>query len=232
MNKTPVILLLFLAMNLVVAQDQTYFHQTIADFQLDPETGIDPTAWSAVEKIDGKSCRRLLSGKKGRLVLPIWWQETQRPAAGRNARAEIEFKDTTKTPIRVNLHAGLPGEIEIHRIGGLGDNTWKTAHIPVPWDQIIRINDTAYTALSLSSDSDVPMHAIRIQTADPANDERRWAAETRAWIARAQADKRGHAQLAPCTNICAHRTGRHTTGGALRAPNGEFNLPKLSTSDR
>ena len=198
MNKTLAVILSLVVINLSAqAEEATYFHKEISNFSLDADTGIQPDSWSEPLKIDGKSSRTLIAGKEGQIILPIWWENTDRPVPGNNALAEIHFKDTATNPVRVNLHAGLPNDVEIHRIGGLADNKWKTAHIPIPWDQIIRIKDKQLTAITLFSDTDLSVHSIRIKKANEQIDETRWAAETRAWIARAQKDKRANAGMPP-----------------------------------
>ncbi len=207
-------LLLCIILSLVACQDNTvrkptpvegFFERTITQFPLDKEKGIDPESWSDVTKIDGKECRQLLAGKKGQLIIPIWWGKGLRPEAGHNALAKIHFKDTANSPIRVNLFAGLPTEIEVHRIGGLGDNAWKTAYVPVPWDQIMRFKDQEHTAISLYAPQgqDVPVHRIVLSKGNPETDEVRWSAETRAWVARVQAEKRKKASLPEKQNSAA-----------------------------
>lgn len=190
-------LLLLLCCLPLCSQDSVFCNLTLSELPLDQEAGLDPNAWSEPVSVDGQTCRQLLNGTKGRILIPVWWQETLRPTPGANALAAITFQDTASTPIRVNLYAGLPGEIEIHRIGGLADGQWKTALVPVPWDQIIRMKNTNMTAISLyaAKGQDVPVQQISIRKGNKQRDERRWAAETRDWVARVQADKRAHASL-------------------------------------
>ena len=100
----------------------------------------------------------------------------------------MKFKDSTTEPIRVEVYAGLPGRIEVHRIGGLNDDQWKIAAIPVGWDTIMRSaakgTEIVFTA---PFGSEVPFQHLDVSIGDPIADEARWAAETRAWVARAQA---------------------------------------------
>ncbi|MCW8132732.1 MAG: hypothetical protein KIS92_20465 [Planctomycetota bacterium] len=160
---------------------------------------LDSAVWGDAQKIDEKDCRALKAGKTGVVPLAVYWAgDALRPAEGDNRVLVITFKDTASAPIRVDAYAGLPGRYELHRIGGLNDGQWKTARVPLPWDMVMRgPKDPKATELYFSAPggADVPVASIALEKGDPAADEAAWSAETRAWIARAQGEKRANAKL-------------------------------------
>ncbi len=143
----------------------------------------------AVDKVDEKDCRVLHGGVPGIIPLPSWWGEALRPREPAAYDIAVTFYDSAASPIRVEIFSGLPGRTEIHRIGGLNDNKWKTALIPVGWDSVMRSSakgtEIVFTA---PSGSDVPFQHLAIELGHPAEDETRWAAETRDWVARVQTE--------------------------------------------
>ncbi|HYE06170.1 MAG TPA: hypothetical protein VEL07_11715 [Planctomycetota bacterium] len=146
--------------------------------------------WSAPATIDERACRELVG--QGVVALPVWWGDGMRPPAGQAFRIEVDFRDTASSPIRVEVFAGLPGRYELHRIGGLGDGAWRTALIPLPADMVMRLPGRDHTELVFSAPAGGPVAFadLRIVAGDPVADEARWCAETRAWVARAQAVQR------------------------------------------
>ncbi|MBI3829936.1 MAG: hypothetical protein HY291_10490 [Planctomycetes bacterium] len=159
---------------------------------------LDAANWGEAAKVDEKDCRALKAGKTGTIPLAVWWGDGLRPAENENFTAEILFKDTAKDPIKVDAFAGLPGRYEVHRIGGLKDGQWKTARVPLPWDMLMRLPEKKITELYLYAPAgeDVPVASVTIVKGDPAKDEEAWEAETRAWVARVQGDKRTAAKSA------------------------------------
>ncbi len=159
---------------------------------------LDESAWGEPAAEGGRTWRPLKAGRSGVVPLPAWWGESLRPRRGDSYRAEVRFKDTASGPIRVELFAGLPGRYEIHRIGGLGDGEWKAAIIPVPWDMVMRIPGTDRTEIVFRAPpgADVPVEKVEILWGNPAQDEARWTAETRDWVARVQKEKRTKAKRA------------------------------------
>ncbi|MBN1809309.1 MAG: hypothetical protein JW909_09605 [Planctomycetes bacterium] len=153
-------------------------------------------AWSAPADEEGAACRSLAAGSRGTVNISAWWKGKIRPPEGTAYRVEIEFKDTARSPATVDVYAGLPNWRRVHRIGGHGDNTWKTAVIPLPWDMVMRVPGKDYTSLAIQAPGDggISVRAIRVVKGDPDRDERRWAAETREWVGRVQADKRSRAK--------------------------------------
>ncbi|PCJ56592.1 MAG: hypothetical protein COA79_18165 [Planctomycetota bacterium] len=193
-----VVLLLSFNSFLCAEDKDLFFESEFSKFILDKAKGLDPEVWSSKEEADEKSFKKLLAGKKGNVIIPIWWKDSLRPKKTQNGIAEIIFKDVSSSPIKVNLFAGLPGEIEIHRIGGLGDMKWKTAFVPIPWDQIMRMKKKSgltYISFIAPKEIDIPFHSIKIKRGNKEIDEKRWCLETRAWVARAQLQKRANAIL-------------------------------------
>ncbi len=156
---------------------------------------LDKEQWGEAAQVEGKPCRVLKAGQRGSIPLKAWWSEGLRPKQGRNALAAIEFKDTASAPIVVQAFAGLPGRYELHRIGGLKDGQWKTALVPVPWDMVMLLPGKKNTELVLIAPggADVPVASVKLKAGKPEEDEARWAAETRAWAARVQGEKRSTA---------------------------------------
>lgn len=161
------------------------------------EEGLDKALWGEPLKVDDQDARVLKAGATGIVPLAIWWADGLRPAEGVNATAEIRFKDTASAPIRVEVFAGLPGRYEVHRIGGLNDNQWKTARVPLPWDLVMRQPGKSITELYFSTPAGhgVPIASITLVQGEPEKDEAAWATETRAWVARMQSEKRAAAKI-------------------------------------
>ncbi len=149
--------------------------------------------WGEPAEVDGRKVRSITSGETAAIQGSAWWPEGLRPAEGNYWIAEIEYKDVAKQPIRFDVWAGLSthgGRSEMHRFGGLGDGTWKTAEVPLPWDMLMVRLGTRQVEFSLRSpDGDVPVAAIRVL---PLRAEQlggvaaRYNAETRNWVERVQ----------------------------------------------
>jgi hypothetical protein len=155
--------------------------------------------WSDV-KTEGDVQYRV--AKKGALrLLPFeaWWKEGRlRPAEDTVFVFEVRYKDTATEPIVAKAAGGLQryhGPNEVHRFGGTGDGKWKTAHVACGWDQIMRNPETPeMTAIGFRANADLPVASITVRKAT-AEDEARHNAETRAWVAAAQAEKRKTVEL-------------------------------------
>ncbi|MFC1581984.1 hypothetical protein ACFL4W_00460 [Planctomycetota bacterium] len=167
-------------------QDKTY-----ASIDLAKSQSLEG-AWKASATAENRTFRALTAASRGTINITTWWKKGLRPPEGKAFRIEIEFKDTAQAPVMVDIYAGLPNWRRAHRIGGHGDGQWKTAHIPLPWDMVMRIPGTDHTALALSAPAgaDIPVQSLKIVEGAPRRDEWRWAAETRAWVARVQSEKR------------------------------------------
>ena len=128
-------------------------------------------------------------GRAGFLDVPAWWAG-ERPPEGETVVLAFDFEDAFADPLPIEAHAGLASEkpfAEVHRIGGLGDGAWRPARVPATADFIRRHlpGDTLRFRVT------APATGLRLK--DPrllppnADEEARYSAETRAWIARAQA---------------------------------------------
>jgi len=157
---------------------------------------LDARAWT-VREVDGRKCAVLRGKQKGKIPIPAWWGNTLRPPRGASFLCTFRYKDTVSSPVIVKVFAGLPGFYEMHRIGGKGDNRWKTARIPLPWDMVMRIPGTGNTEIYLinRAQEEFPVGKLSVHPGDPARDEARWARETREWTARVQKEKRKRAKL-------------------------------------
>ena len=132
--------------------------------------------------------------------MQAWWGKSFRPAEGTVYDLKITYKDTATKPVVFLTHGGFAkywGLGEVHRFGGAGDGQWKTAIVPVSWDLICRKNvpfqgPSDMTEFGIEADKDLPIESIQIMPA-AADAADRYGRETRAWIAKAQADKRAKA---------------------------------------
>ncbi|MBE7466131.1 MAG: hypothetical protein HS116_21855 [Planctomycetes bacterium] len=154
------------------------------------EASLDEAVWEKGAAGEPEAHAVLKAGKAGAIALKAWWGEGLRPAAGSAWRAEVRFKDDATQPVTVQAFTGLPGRYELHRIGGLADGQWKTALVPLPWDQVMKLPGAEQTELVLTSSVALKVASVQVVPGDAAADEARWAAETREWIARVQAEKR------------------------------------------
>ncbi|KKL71345.1 hypothetical protein LCGC14_2095850, partial [marine sediment metagenome] len=156
--------------------------------------------WGKAETADGRSYRAALAGKPAALTVPIWWGKSLRPTEGTVYVLKVSYRDTASAPVVFTTHAGIGSYIspqEVHRFGGLADGKWKVAHVPVSWDLICRKNAPGdVTELFIRADKDLPVEYVQVTLAGRGA-ARRHARETRAWIARVQADKLKAADLGP-----------------------------------
>ena len=160
--------------------------------------GIGPANWSEV-KTDGDHTYRLArADARAEWRVPIWWGKTFRPPENTVYTLRLLYKDVITVPAVFEAHAGIStyfGYSEIHRFGGAGDGKWKTADIPLSWDLICRKNVPGdITELGITAPADLPVESITVSMAG-ANAADHYFAETRAWIAKAQAGKRTAAEL-------------------------------------
>ena len=154
-------------------------------------TGDLSAGWSEAQSGGAVSYRVAAKGGRRSVAVPAWWAEgSLRPPAGTVYVLEIHYKDTAPAPVIVTVASALGrylGPTEAHRIGGSGDGKWKTAAVPVAADQLIRLpEDRPKTGFGFSADADLPVAWIKVRLA-AAGDERRYNAETRAWVAAVQA---------------------------------------------
>jgi hypothetical protein len=148
----------------------------------------------AMVATDGHGFRRdgeelvLDAGGTGFLETAAWWTG-DRPPRGDGVILAFEFRDETDTPVQVDVYSGLRVTdpfSEAHRIGGLADGTWKEARVPLNADFIFLHRPTQSLRVRLTSTGGaLRLRAPRLEPPGD-DDERRYGAETRAWIERRQ----------------------------------------------
>jgi hypothetical protein len=125
---------------------------------------------------------------------------------------------------------------EVHRFGGAGDGQWKTALVPVSWDLICRKNvpfqgPSDMTEFGIEANADLPVESIQVLPAGP-DAAQRYGRETRAWIAKVQADKRQRqikadagqpVQVTPRSTSPARRNSRQVQNPVCRLDEGPLN---------
>ena len=162
--------------------------------------GLSGAAWTEAKEEAGEAHRSVRAGRTAVIAVPVWWGETFRPAEGTVYVLKVAYKDTSDRPAIFYAHAGVGsywGLSEVHRFGGTADGKWKTADVPVSWDLICRKNAPGgVTELAIRADRDLPVRSIQVTVAGERAAER-YFRETRAWIARAQAEKRQQADGGP-----------------------------------
>ena len=160
--------------------------------------GLNDSQWGPVSEEAGRQYRPALAGRSAGIVVPTWWGSSFRPREGSVYVLKVTYKDTAAKPVILSAHAGVQRywrASEVHRFGGHGDGTWKTADVPISWDLICRKNAPGnMTELFITADKDLPVQSIVVTPPGPGA-AHRYFSETRAWVARAQANKRKGAYL-------------------------------------
>ncbi len=146
---------------------------------------------------DGDHTYRTAEAGTAVITVPSWWGKSFRPADGTVYDLRITYKDTAAEPVIVASHAGLDrgsGMRELHRFGGENDGKWKTALVPVSWDLLCKWHvpfekTLDQTRFEIRTAGPLPVAKIEVLPAgkDAAD---RYYSETRAWVRRAQADRR------------------------------------------
>ena len=152
------------------------------------------SGWSAPAREGDISYRTASKGRLRMVRIKAWWsKDSLRPPEGKVYVFEVRYKDTATEPIVFASFGGLGSRHspeEVHRFGGYGDGKWKTAQVAVGWDQLIRMRKApAMTGFGIRANADLPVSEVKVRLATKA-DEVRHNAETREWVARAQAAKR------------------------------------------
>ena len=157
------------------------------------------SGWGPAGEDAGKAYRPALARGRASLTVPVWWGKSFRPPEGTVYVLKVSYKDTVTKPVVFSSHGGFSGYWglgEVHRFGGAGDGKWKVADVPLSWDLLCRKNNfndlTDTTEFAIACDKDLPIESIRVVPAGEGAAEK-YFAETREWIARAQADKRAKA---------------------------------------
>jgi len=166
-----------------------------------PEGSFDKGAWSEAATENGTAFRKALAGKFAAVRVAAWWKEGDlRPAEGDRFVLVVKYKDVLAKPAQFHSFSGIGknfGYWGLHAFGGAHDDQWKTAAIPVPWDMVARMvsaidparNAPEMTALAITAATDLPIASIAVRKAVP-EDEARYYAEARAFIAAEQAESR------------------------------------------
>jgi len=153
---------------------------------------LNPRGWGEVVKDGDKSCRAALKGQTAWLRVPAWWGDTPRPSQGAIYVIEVEYKDVASAPIIAEAFGALEkgySPSELHRFGGANDGLWKKAAVPASWDLLLSPKGTQAAELAFRAPADVPITRITVREARLPDDQTRYEAESRAWVAAAQASK-------------------------------------------
>ncbi len=153
---------------------------------------LNAGAWGGPE-LDGQPAYRLaLKGKDAWVRIPAWWGEGARPPQGARYVVEVTFKDVVEAPIVAESFGALGsyyGRSELHRFGGANDGQWKVAQVPVSWNLLVAPKGTRSAELAFRAPADLPISQLVIREAKLPEDQARYEAESRAWVAKAQAAK-------------------------------------------
>ncbi len=165
---------------------------SVADIQ-----ELNAGAWGALEREGQRAYRSALRGRDAWVRLPAWWSEGPRPPKGVHYILEVTFKDVADAPTIAESFGALGsyyGRTELHRFGGEGDAQWKVAHVPASWDLVISPKGTQAAEFAFRAPADVPISKIEVREAKLPEDQARYEAESRAWVAKAQAAKAATAE--------------------------------------
>jgi hypothetical protein len=153
---------------------------------------LGPDAWGEAGKDGEHSFRTALKGKTAWLRVTPWWGDGVRPAEGKRYVIEVTYKDVLTQPALCDSFGALGSYLdrsELHRFGGANDEKWKVANVPVSWDLIRTPLDATQAEIAFRAQSDLPIEKLVIREARFPEDQVRWEAETREWIARTQQEK-------------------------------------------
>jgi len=162
---------------------------------------LNAGGWGGPELDGQRAYRSALRAKDAWLRIPAWWGDGARPPKGARYVVEVTFKDLVDAPIIAEAFGALGsyhGRSELHRFGGEKDGQWKVAHVPVSWDLLVVPKGTRSAELSFRAPADVPISGLVVREAKLPEDQARYEAESRAWVAKAQAAKAAAAgQMTP-----------------------------------
>ncbi|HUT33657.1 MAG TPA: hypothetical protein VNE39_09270 [Planctomycetota bacterium] len=153
---------------------------------------LNPRAWGAAAKEGERVYRAALKGQDAWLRVPAWWGEGVRPPKGARYVVEVTYKDVADAPVvaeAFNALGSYYSRRELHRFGGENDGKWKVAQVPVSWDLVVLPRDTKSAELAFRAPADVPISHLSIRDAKLPEDQARYEAESRAWVAKVQAAK-------------------------------------------
>lgn len=130
----------------------------------------------------------LAGGETGVLQVPAWWAG-DRPPRGEMVVLSFEYRDDFARPVKAEVYSGLGYAApysELHRFGGSGNGRWRVARIPASADFILRYRPEGTLRFRLvPTEGLLAIRNVRL-VAPLADEEARYNAETRAWIAREQ----------------------------------------------
>jgi hypothetical protein len=148
--------------------------------------------WGEVTQDGGNAFRAAGKGTSAVLRLPNWWGGTIRPPQGSIFVIEITYKDVTDTPVIAEAFGGVgayESRTELHRFGGANDGQWKVASIPASWDLLMLRPGATDLEFAVRAGVDLPVTQLTVRTARLPEDQVRYEAESRAWVAQVQASK-------------------------------------------
>ena len=130
-----------------------------------------------------------LSARGGGLLEAPAWFSGNRPPRGEMAVLELEYLDNSSRMITAEVYSGLSTDRpfdEVHRFGGHGDGTWRSARVPAPADMLYLHLPSKTVRFRLSS----PGGTLKIRNprlVAPRQDEQAlYDSASREWVARAQ----------------------------------------------
>ena len=148
--------------------------------------------WGPQAKDGDIAYRPAAKGKAAAVKIPNWWGGTARPAKGSVYVLEISYKDTATVPVVIESFANVASYTdlsELHRFGGENDGKWKVAQVPVSWDLLMLPKGRTTAEFAIHASEDLPVSQIVVRNAKLPEDQVRFEAETRGWIAKVQAAK-------------------------------------------
>lgn len=152
---------------------------------------------SATEQ--GRTYRCARGGQTAVVRIANWWGGTPRPPRDARYVIAVDYRDTSPAPVIVEASSGLGryfGRTELHRFGGENDGRWKTAQVPASWDLLMLPKNSTEVEIAFRAPADVPIERLTIRRAVLPDDQSRWEAESRAWVARVQSGKAASAKHA------------------------------------
>lgn len=182
---------------LVLAADLAGGGGLPAEAPIEEAKELNPQGWGPLERDGARAFRCALKGRDAWLRIPAWWADGPRPPKGARYVVEVTFKDVAESPIVAEAFGALGsyfGRRELHRFGGENDGQWKVAHVPASWDLLIVPKGTRAAELAFRAPADVPISSLRVREARLPDDQARYEAESRAWVAKAQATKAAAAE--------------------------------------
>mgnify|MGYP001121921240 CR=1 FL=1 len=166
-------------------------------YALDQIRDLNPDGWGPVMKERGRAFRAALKGRPAWLRLPGWWGNSIRPPRGAHYILEVTYKDVVDQPVIGEIFGAIEVNLarsEAHRFGGMNDGGWKVARIPAGWDTLLWPKGTTSAEIGFRTTADLPIAGIRIRKAKLPEDQIRYEAESREWLARVQAPKAANAR--------------------------------------